>query len=87
MRRSNTHRIAHERISYLYDLALRTARDETSLSATAVSQLRKIAMRYAIMIPPDKKFFCKSCNKIFVPGRTCTVRIRNNKRIITRKGL
>ncbi len=70
--------VAAERIGRLLRLAYeRTERHDTdALSKRYVRLAREISAHYKVrMQGSEKLLFCKSCNAILIPGRTCTVRL------------
>lgn len=46
-----------------------------------ISLALNISKHYKVRIP-DKRYICKKCNSIMIPGRNATVRIRKNRIII-----
>ena len=57
------------------------------LSKRYIHLIRKYSTRNKVPIPSDiKRSFCKNCNSLLIPGKSCTVRIKSGKsplRIIT----
>jgi len=76
-------RIAKERISLLFELAKKELGSKPERSRRYVELARKIGLRYNVRLPKQvKRSFCKQCNTLLVPGRTCQVRIYGQVKII-----
>ncbi len=70
-------RIARERINILFRLAEKTLAKHPERSRRYVELARKIGLRYNVRLPKRlKRRFCKRCNTLLVPGRTCEVRVK-----------
>jgi ribonuclease P protein subunit RPR2 len=70
--------VARERIGRLLGLAYqRTERDPSDmLAARYVRLAREMSSHYKVgMDNSEKNSFCKKCNTMFVPGKTCSVRV------------
>src|SRR3989338_6935817 len=66
----------HERINYLYELALLTYPSSRTLSRHYISLMMDVAQREVIRLAPSiKRTFCKKCCSVMIPGDSCTVRI------------
>ncbi len=65
--------IAQTRCEKLLHLAKQMLSEDEVLSKRYVSLARKIAMRHRFSL--RSKRFCKSCNTIFIAGRTVKVRV------------
>jgi len=77
--------IAKERIQILFDLAEKEFRKNPERSRRYVELARKIGLRYNVRLPKElKKKFCKECNSLLLPGKSCTMRVVG-KRILTIK--
>lgn len=73
--------IAMERINILMERAIDEAiRGDLSYADRYVDLARKISMKYNIRIPRKfKRFICRGCKGILVPGKTLEVRFRRGK--------
>ena len=76
-------KIAKERIEYLYALAMEKLDDDPDQSRRSIEMLRDLATKHNLKIPELKKTFCKGCDSLLVPGKTCTVRVHDDRRVIT----
>jgi len=72
-------RIAKERIDILFKEAEKTAKERPDLAKRYVRLAKKIGMRYNIRLGKLKRRFCKHCFSYFVPGVTCSQRLRKGK--------
>lgn len=72
--------IAKERIAILLKLAGDVFHSDPKLSSRYVELARKIGMRSGVRIPGEqKRFICKGCGTLLVPGANCRVRIRSER--------
>ena len=79
MRRENR-KIALERISLLFKMAREAFDLEPELSQSYVRTARKIGMRYKVRIPSGlRRMVCRHCKRFILPGKNCTVRIRQER--------
>ncbi len=76
-------RIAKERINYLYHLAKERLEDDPKQSRRAIAMLRDMATKHNIRIADEKRTFCLKCDTLLVPGKTCTVRVHDKRRVLT----
>ncbi|MFH1751064.1 MAG: hypothetical protein ABH863_05270 [Candidatus Micrarchaeota archaeon] len=70
--------IASGRCKKLLALAAEIYDEDKALSKRYVSLGRKVAMRHRI--PLGSKTFCKSCNTVFIAGKTLKVRVASSKK-------
>ena len=67
--------IAKQRIEKLFSLALDRKDD---LSKRYIILARKISEKYNVPIQRKfKKLFCRKCNSLFIPSKTCRIRLKN----------
>jgi ribonuclease P protein subunit RPR2 len=72
--------IAKERIQVLFDLAEKEFKKHPERSRRYVQLARKIGLRYNVRLPKEiKRSFCKKCNGLLLPGKSCTVRFVGRK--------
>lgn len=76
-------KIAQDRIQELYELAEKEYKDHPKDARNYIAKLRVLATKHNLRITELKRTFCKQCNTLLVPGETSTVRIHNNRRVIT----
>lgn len=73
-------KIAGERIELLYKFAHEVFKEDPSLANRYVEIARRIGMRCGVRIPRElKRFTCKKCGSLLVPGANCRVRTRSDK--------
>ena len=72
-------KIAKERIDILFKEAKEVARERPDLARRYVRLAKKIGMRYNVRLGRLKRNFCKYCYSFFIPGVTCSQRLRNGK--------
>ncbi len=77
-------KIARERIEILFELARERAEEgDIKLSRRYVDLLLKIARKYNIRLPREKKYhICKECHTFLIPGKTAKVRLKKGKVVI-----
>ena len=77
--------IARQRIHHLFREADRRAMEgRLELANRYVYLARKIAMRYLVRIPKQYRHrFCRKCNSYLLPGKTCRVRLKKHRVVIT----
>jgi len=77
-------KIARERIEILFDLAREKTREgDYDLSRRYVKLIFKIARKYNIRLPREKKYhMCKHCHTFLLPGKTAQVRLKKGKVVI-----
>jgi len=77
--------IARRRINHLFREAERRAMEgRFELADRYVYLARKIAMRYLVRIPKQYRTkFCRKCNSYLLPGKTCRVRLKKHRVVIT----
>jgi ribonuclease P protein subunit RPR2 len=69
-------KIAKERINVLFNQALEKKNDQV-LSKRYIILARKLSTKYKISIPSQfKRLFCKKCNILMIPSKTCRVRLK-----------
>jgi len=80
-RRDSSHPdIAEERIELLYRFAREVFEKNPSLAKRYIEIARLIGMRCRVRIPRElKRFTCKECGSLLVPGANCRVRTRPQK--------
>ena len=68
--------VARERIEILIQQALETVENNELLSRRYVSLVRRISERTKVRVPREaKRYLCKNCGIIMVPGRNARVRL------------
>lgn len=78
--RRENRRIALERISILFKTAIETFDGKPELAQRYVDLARKIGMRYKVRIPREfRRMVCKHCKGFILPGKNCTIRIRQER--------
>jgi len=76
-------RIAKERIKILFDLAEKEFEEYPERSRRYIELARKIGLRYNIRLPKElKRKFCKNCNSLLIPGKSCSVRLVSRMRVV-----
>ena len=82
--RSAVNAIARERIEILLDQAREMLDKNLKLSKRYVELAWKISMRTKVRIPPsEKRYLCKGCGTILIPGRNARVRVLpHNPRVV-----
>lgn len=82
--RSAVKTIAGERIDILLDQARKMLDRDPKLSKRYVELAQKISMRTKVRIPTsEKRYICKKCGTILIPGRNTRVRVlTGNPRIV-----
>ncbi len=80
-------KIAEERIKILFDLAGKEAKKGNFERVRRyVGLTRKIGMKAQYTLPKElKRKFCKKCNMLLVPGKTCSVRTDEGKKTLNIK--
>ncbi|HTZ61572.1 MAG TPA: ribonuclease P [Thermoplasmata archaeon] len=78
-------RIARERITTLFALAEREARDgHVALADRYVTLARRIGTRYNVRLVPEfRDLYCRGCSSFWVEGRTVRTRLRGGRRVRT----
>jgi ribonuclease P protein subunit RPR2 len=76
-------RMAEERIERLLALAYKRSVEGKGtgdeLAKRYIKLAQEISSHYKVsMKKPQKNSFCKRCNAVLIPGRTCTVRIESS---------
>ena len=73
-------KIAQERIGILLEEAEKsTISGEKEFAKRYVYLARRIAMRYRVKIPREKRIWiCKNCYSYLYPGVNCRIRIKRN---------
>ena len=76
--------LAIQRIYILFRLGVEAVRrGEYTLAQRYGELIRRLAMRARVKIPKGiKRWICKNCNVIMVPGINCRVRTRSEGRVI-----
>jgi ribonuclease P protein subunit RPR2 len=78
--KSQTKKIAQQRIEILIQQAKKVYRNNPQLSSRYVATARKIAMAARITLPTVyKRQICRKCNTLLVQGDNCRVRIRQKR--------
>lgn len=74
--RAAVSQVARERIDILIRQARETVEKNESLSRRYVDLVRRISERTKVRVPLEtKKYLCKNCGIIMVPGRNARVRL------------
>lgn len=72
--------LAMQRIEELMRLAVEKAAEDLPLANRYVQMALKLATRHRVRPPPEwKRLVCRKCHSILLPGRTCRVRIRQQR--------
>jgi len=75
--------IAEQRIEILFEQALETAKKNLTLAQRQIQIARRIAMKYNIRLPYEKRqLVCRGCKKLIIPGLNATVRLGRNPKAI-----
>jgi len=84
MEKAKVREIAEKRINILFNLAEKEAEKENLKRVKRYIELaRKIGMKAQYTLPKDlKRKFCKKCNMLLLPGKTCSVRADKEKKTI-----
>jgi ribonuclease P protein subunit RPR2 len=78
--KSNTKRIALQRVKILFQQAKKLYRINPQLSTRYITNARKIAMAAKIPFPQFyRRQICKKCNTLLVQGDSCRVRIKQKR--------
>lgn len=72
-------KIAKERIDILFKEAENVVRERPDLAKRYVKLAKKIGMRYNVRLGKLKRKFCKYCYSFFLPGLTCSQRLRKGR--------
>jgi len=83
----NIKKIAEKRIKILFKLAEEELKKENFDRVRRYVELaRKIGMKAQYTIPRElKRKFCKKCNMLLIPGKTCMVRLNKKTKTINIK--
>jgi len=83
----NIKKIAEKRIRTLFELAEEELkRGNFERVRRYIELARKIGMKAQYTIPRElKRKFCKRCNMLLVPGKTCSVRLNKRTKTINIK--
>ena len=74
--RGSVSQVARERIDILIRQARETVERNESLSRRYVDLARRISQRTKVQVPREaKRYLCKNCGIIMVPGRNARVRL------------
>ena len=75
-------KIAKERIDILFNLAEKELKN-SKRSRRYVKLARKIGKRYNVRLTTgQKRKFCKECNQLLIPKKTCEIKIDSNKKFM-----
>jgi len=74
---------AKERIEHLYALIQKEYLTHSKDAKRYAQLLKNLATKHNLRITDIKRTLCKECNTYLVAGQTATVRIHNQRRIIT----
>ena len=81
-------KIAEERIEILFDLAEKEFKNHPERSRRYVELARKIGMRCNVRLKTgQKRRFCKKCNQLFIPKKTCEIEVGPRKKMMEMKCL
>ncbi len=73
-------KLALSRIKILIRNATDIFKEDRSLSRRYITLARKISTKTRTKMPREfKRLFCKGCNTIFIPTKTCRVRTTDGK--------
>lgn len=73
-------KIARERIEILLNLAKSNFKTEPKFSKRYVALARRLGSRYNVAF--SKRWICKKCNTLLLPGVSCTIRVRRGIRLL-----
>lgn len=87
MEKARIKEIAEKRINNLFDLASKEAKKgKFERVRKYVGLARKIGMKAQYTLPKElKRKFCKKCNMLLIPGKTCSVRTDERKKTVNIK--
>lgn len=73
--------IASERIVILFSLAKDAYDSDPELSRKYIKLIRRIGRHYKIKLSKEVKAgTCSKCNTVFMPGKSCTIRLVSGKK-------
>ncbi len=82
--RSDTRRIARERIEILFSRAGECFHADPESSNRYVALARKISMKHRVRLEPCfRRQFCHHCGNFLVPGENVRIRIRRGMVVVT----
>ena len=80
-------KIAKERIEILFNLAEKELKNPER-GRRYVELARKIGMRCNVRLTPEqKRKFCKKCNQLLIPKKTCEIKTNPQKKLMEIKCL
>jgi ribonuclease P protein subunit RPR2 len=87
MNKNKIKEIAEKRVRILFELAEKEVRKENFGRAKRYVELaRKIGIKAQYTLPKElKRKFCKKCNYLLIPGKTCLVRLDKKTRTVNIK--
>lgn len=78
--RGEARRIASERIRTLFQLALKTYREDLELANRYVALARAIGMQNRVRVPREYRgLVCRRCKRLIVPGFNARVRLQRGR--------
>ena len=76
-------KIAKERIEILFNLAEKELERNPERSRRYVELARKIGKRCNVRLTKEqKRKFCKKCNQLLIPKKTCEIKVGPQKKIM-----
>ncbi len=77
-------RAALDAVKELFEQAFRVFAKQKALARRYVALARQVSTRHRIRIPkPYKRFYCRKCDSLLVPGKSSRVRLTRGKVSIT----
>lgn len=81
-------KIARERIEILFGLAKTNYKTHPERSKRYIELARKIGKRYNVRLTKEQKMsFCKKCNQLLIPKKTCEIKVGSQKKLMEIKCL
>ena len=81
-------KIVKERIEILFNLAEKELEKNPERSKRYVELARKIGKRYNVRLTKEqKRSFCKRCNRLLIPKKTCKIKVGPKKKFMEIKCL
>jgi ribonuclease P protein subunit RPR2 len=81
-------KIAKERIDILFKLAEKELKKNPKRSRRYIELARRIGMRCNVRLTPEqRRNFCKKCNQLLIPKKTCIVEVNSQGKLIKIKCL
>ncbi len=83
-RKKKARKIAWERIQILFNLAMEEGRKgNLSRASRYVEHILNLSRKYNVRLPREmKRYICKNCRAVLIPGKTAQVRLKKKKVVI-----